>query len=80
MAATTRPRTGSARPSPTWLQGPGVGAVYAPRTPGIIGLSEDQLCPAPDIRQGREVLLDAGFESDAIDALIETGAVRALAR
>jgi crotonobetainyl-CoA:carnitine CoA-transferase CaiB-like acyl-CoA transferase len=60
---------------------PGVGSVYAPRTPGIIGLSEDQLCPAPDIGQhSREVLLDAGFESDAIDALIETGAVRAPAR
>ncbi len=56
---------------------PGVGAVYAPRTPGIAGLSEDQLCPAPDIgADSRAVLLDAGFEPGAIDDLIKTGAVR----
>ncbi len=56
---------------------PGVGPVYAPRTPGIAGLSEDRLCPAPDIgADSRAVLLDAGFEASAIDALIETGAVR----
>ena len=56
---------------------PGVGAVYAPRTPGIAGLSEDRLCPAPDIgADSRAVLLDAGFEPGAIDDLIKTGAVR----
>ncbi len=56
---------------------PGVGAVYAPRTPGLAGLSEDQLCPAPDIgADSRAVLLDAGFEPGAIDDLIKTGAVR----
>lgn len=56
---------------------PGVGAVYAPRTPGIAGLSEDRLCPAPDIgADSRAVLLDAGFAPCAIDDLIKTGAVR----
>jgi crotonobetainyl-CoA:carnitine CoA-transferase CaiB-like acyl-CoA transferase len=56
---------------------PGVGVVYAPRTPGIAGLTEDQLCPAPDIgADSRAVLLDAGFEPGAIDDLIRTGAVR----
>jgi crotonobetainyl-CoA:carnitine CoA-transferase CaiB-like acyl-CoA transferase len=56
---------------------PGVGPVYAPRTPGIAGLSEDQLCPAPDIgADSRAVLLDAGFEPSAIDDLIKSGAVR----
>jgi crotonobetainyl-CoA:carnitine CoA-transferase CaiB-like acyl-CoA transferase len=56
---------------------PGVGPVYAPRTPGIASLSEDQLCPAPDIgADSRAVLEDAGFESNAIDDLIRTGAVR----
>jgi crotonobetainyl-CoA:carnitine CoA-transferase CaiB-like acyl-CoA transferase len=56
---------------------PGVGPVYAPRTPGIASLSEDQLCPAPDIgADSRAVLADAGFESEAIDDLIRTGAVR----
>lgn len=56
---------------------PGVGPVYAPRTPGKMGLSEDQLCPAPDIgADSRAVLLDAGFESGAIDDWIKSGAVR----
>ena len=56
---------------------PGVGPVYAPRTPGIASLSEDQLCPAPDIgADSRAVLEDAGLESNAIDDLIRTGAVR----
>src|SRR5947208_2489415 len=42
---------------------PGVGAVYAPRTPGRAGLSEDQLCAAPDIgADSRTVLLEAGFQ------------------
>ena len=60
---------------------PGVGLVFAPRTPGFAGLSEDQLCPAPDIgADSRAVLLDAGFESEAIDALINKGAVRVRAR
>jgi crotonobetainyl-CoA:carnitine CoA-transferase CaiB-like acyl-CoA transferase len=60
---------------------PGVGLVYAPRTPGFPGFSEDQLCPAPDIgADSRAVLLEAGFEPDAIDDLIKTGAVRVPAR
>jgi crotonobetainyl-CoA:carnitine CoA-transferase CaiB-like acyl-CoA transferase len=60
---------------------PGVGLVYTPRTPGFLGLSEDQLRPAPDIGQdSREVLLDAGFDSDAIECLIATGVVRSSVR
>lgn len=60
---------------------PGVGAVYAPRTPGLMGLSEDQLRPAPDIGQdSREILMEAGFEPNAIDDLIRTGAVRSSVR
>jgi crotonobetainyl-CoA:carnitine CoA-transferase CaiB-like acyl-CoA transferase len=60
---------------------PGVGLVYSPRTPGIMGLSEDNLRPAPDIgADSREVLLEAGFEQDAIDRLIAAGAVRSPAR
>jgi crotonobetainyl-CoA:carnitine CoA-transferase CaiB-like acyl-CoA transferase len=56
---------------------PGVGPVYAPRTPGFMGFSEDELRPAPDIGQdSREVLMEAGFDSKAIDDLIRTGAVR----
>src|SRR3954447_7290270 len=56
---------------------PGVGPVYAARTPGVAGLSEDNLRPAPDIgADSREVLLDAGLASDAIDRLIEAGIVR----
>ena len=57
---------------------PGVGLVYAPRTPGFMGHSEDQLRPAPDIgADSREVLLEAGFDSGTIDMLISSGAVRA---
>ena len=56
---------------------PGVGKVYAARTPGIAGPSEDDLRPAPDIgADSREVLLDAGFDSGAIDALVSAGIVR----
>jgi crotonobetainyl-CoA:carnitine CoA-transferase CaiB-like acyl-CoA transferase len=56
---------------------PGVGLVYAPRTPGVAGLSEDDLCPAPDIgADSRTVLLDAGYDRDAIDKLITAGIVR----
>lgn len=56
---------------------PGVGAVYTPRTPGIAGLSEDGLCPAPDIGQDSvAVLTEAGLDRDAIDGLIKSGAVR----
>ncbi|MEP6838885.1 MAG: CoA transferase [Bradyrhizobium sp.] len=55
----------------------GVGAVYTPRTPGIASLSEDNLCPSPDIGQDSyEVLLRAGFERSAIDDLVKAGAVR----
>jgi crotonobetainyl-CoA:carnitine CoA-transferase CaiB-like acyl-CoA transferase len=56
---------------------PGVGAVYAPRTPGIASLSEDNLCPAPDVGQDSyAVLMEAGFERSAIDELVASGAVR----
>lgn len=56
---------------------PGVGLVYAARTPGLMGLSEDQLRPAPDIgADSREVLLEAGFDHSAIDNLISAGVVR----
>src|ERR1700676_1375075 len=56
---------------------PGVGLVYAPRTPGLMGFSEDQLRPAPDIGQdSRAVLLEAGFDRDTVDDLIRTGVVR----
>src|SRR4029079_11739175 len=56
---------------------PGVGPVYSPRTPGIASLSEDGLCPAPDIGQDSvAVLAEAGLDRDAIDELIRAGAVR----
>jgi crotonobetainyl-CoA:carnitine CoA-transferase CaiB-like acyl-CoA transferase len=56
---------------------PGVGLVHSPRTPGIASLSEDNLCPAPDIGQDSlAVLLEAGLERGAIDDLIKAGAVR----
>jgi hypothetical protein len=56
---------------------PGVGLVYSPRTPGIASLSEDNLCPAPDIGQDSvEVLLEAGLDRGAIDDLVKAGAVR----
>jgi crotonobetainyl-CoA:carnitine CoA-transferase CaiB-like acyl-CoA transferase len=56
---------------------PGVGPVYTPRTPGIASLSEDSLCPAPDIGQDSvDVLIEAGLDRNAIDGLIKAGAVR----
>ena len=56
---------------------PGGGLVYAPRTPGLMNFSEDQLRPAPDIGQdSRAVLLEAGFDRDTVDDLIRTGVVR----
>ena len=56
---------------------PGVGPVYTPRTPGIASLSEDKLCPAPDIGQDSvAILIEAGFDRSAIDDLIRAGAVR----
>jgi crotonobetainyl-CoA:carnitine CoA-transferase CaiB-like acyl-CoA transferase len=56
---------------------PGMGPVYTPRTPGIASLSEDKLCPAPDVGQdSREVLLQAGLDRADIDELIRGGAVR----
>jgi crotonobetainyl-CoA:carnitine CoA-transferase CaiB-like acyl-CoA transferase len=60
---------------------PGVGKVYAARTPGFMGFSEDNLCPAPDIgADSREVLLEAGFDSGAIETLISAGIVRTAPR
>jgi crotonobetainyl-CoA:carnitine CoA-transferase CaiB-like acyl-CoA transferase len=60
---------------------PGVGLVYAPRTPGFMNFSEDQLRPAPDIGQdSRAVLLEAGFDRDTVDDLIRTGVVRTSVR
>ena len=56
---------------------PGVGPVYAPRTPGVASFSEDNLRPAPDIGQNSvELLLEAGFDRGAIGELIQAGAVR----
>lgn len=56
---------------------PGVGPVYTPRTPGIASLSEDRLCPAPDVGQdSRAVLVEAGFAPAEIDRLLLSGAVR----
>jgi crotonobetainyl-CoA:carnitine CoA-transferase CaiB-like acyl-CoA transferase len=56
---------------------PGVGLVYTARTPGIASLSEDRLCPAPDVGQDSyAVLIEAGFERGAIDDLVKAGAVR----
>ncbi|MGE0287987.1 MAG: CaiB/BaiF CoA transferase family protein [Bradyrhizobium sp.] len=56
---------------------PGVGPVFSPRTPGIASLSEDHLCPAPDIGQDSvAVLLEAGYDRAVIDDLIKAGAVR----
>jgi crotonobetainyl-CoA:carnitine CoA-transferase CaiB-like acyl-CoA transferase len=60
---------------------PGIGKIYAARTPGFMGFSEDNLCPAPDIgADSREVLLEAGYDSDAIDDLIGAGIVRTAPR
>jgi crotonobetainyl-CoA:carnitine CoA-transferase CaiB-like acyl-CoA transferase len=59
------------------LDTPGIGPVYAPRTPGISGFSEDRLRPAPDIgADSREVLLENGFDHETIDDLIKNGVVR----
>lgn len=56
---------------------PGVGPVYTPRTPGVASLSEDNLCPAPDIGQDSvAILTEAGLDRDTIDELIKAGAVR----
>ena len=60
---------------------PGVGLVDATRTPGFMGLSKDNLRPAPDVgAHSRAILLDAGFDSDAIDNLISAGVVRSSVR
>ena len=56
---------------------PGVGPVYTPRTPGIASLSEDNLCPAPDIGQDSvAILTEVGLDRAAIDELIRAGVVR----
>src|SRR5215213_2992896 len=54
---------------------PGVGPVYTPRTPGIASLSEDGLCPAPDIGQDSvAILTEAGLDRTEIERLIAAGA------
>lgn len=54
-----------------------VGRVYTARTPGSFGLSEDALCPAPDIGQdGRAILQSAGLSRETIESLIANGAMR----
>jgi crotonobetainyl-CoA:carnitine CoA-transferase CaiB-like acyl-CoA transferase len=56
---------------------PGVGPVYAARTPGIASLSEDHLRPAPGIGQDSdEILIEAGLQRSEIDSLVRSGAVR----
>ena len=63
------------------LDTPGVGKVYAARTPGIAGRSENDLRPAPDIgADSREVLLGAGFAAGAIDRWLGAGIVRTSGR
>lgn len=56
---------------------PGVGVVYAARTPGAASTHEDTLSPSPDVGQhSREVLRDNGYDDATIDALCKAGAVR----
>lgn len=58
------------------METPGVGIVYAARTPGAAGLQEDTLSPSPDVGQhSREVLRDNGYDEVTIDALCKAGAV-----
>jgi crotonobetainyl-CoA:carnitine CoA-transferase CaiB-like acyl-CoA transferase len=54
---------------------PGVGPVYAARTPGTTGETEDMLPAAPDIGQHtRAVLLACGYDAAAVDDMIRSGA------
>ncbi|HEU0083295.1 MAG TPA: CoA transferase [Bradyrhizobium sp.] len=56
---------------------PGVGLVYAARTPGCMEACEHRLRPAPDIgADSCDVLLEAGFQRKAIEDLIGAGVVR----
>ncbi|MGB3490356.1 MAG: CoA transferase [Xanthobacteraceae bacterium] len=58
------------------IETPGVGSVYAARTPGAVGLAEDTQSPSPDLGQhSREVLRDNGYSEADIDALCKAGAV-----
>jgi crotonobetainyl-CoA:carnitine CoA-transferase CaiB-like acyl-CoA transferase len=55
---------------------PGVGSVYAARTPGTLNETEDALLPAPAIGQhSSEVLRENGYDQDAVNDLIKSGAV-----
>ncbi len=55
---------------------PGLGPVYAARTPGAAGFVEDDLTPSPDLGQhSRAVLADNGYSEAEIDALRASGAV-----
>jgi crotonobetainyl-CoA:carnitine CoA-transferase CaiB-like acyl-CoA transferase len=61
------------------METPGVGTVYAARTPGAAGLGEDALSPSPDVGQhSREVLAARGYAEATIDELFKIGAVRSL--
>jgi crotonobetainyl-CoA:carnitine CoA-transferase CaiB-like acyl-CoA transferase len=58
------------------IQTPGVGPVYAARTPGAVGFAEDIQSPSPDLGQhSREVLRDNGYTDADIDELCNAGAV-----
>jgi crotonobetainyl-CoA:carnitine CoA-transferase CaiB-like acyl-CoA transferase len=55
---------------------PGVGSVYAARTPGTLNETEDTLLPAPAIGQhSSEVLRENGYDQDTVNDLITSGAV-----
>ena len=55
---------------------PGVGSVYAARTPGTLNETEDTLLPAPAVGQhSSEVLRENGYDQDAVNDLIKSGAV-----
>lgn len=58
------------------VETPGVGAIYAARTPGANGFAEDDLTPSPDLGQhSRQVLRDNGYPEADINALCNAGAV-----
>jgi crotonobetainyl-CoA:carnitine CoA-transferase CaiB-like acyl-CoA transferase len=55
---------------------PGVGPVYAARTPGTTGKTEDALSAAPEVGQhSRAVLHELGYEATSIGEMIGSGCV-----